>query len=264
MTELISATNYNYKSWIEKFPDKKVDLFNNVTVDESWQPIFDELKKDKRVDKINALLSKCLVEGKEVFPYPDLVFEAFRTTPLESVRVIVVGQDCYFNKQKVGDKSLPEACGLSFSVPVGIPIPSSLQNIFKNGVKYKHMKKTPTHGNLQSWAKQGCLLINAALTVEQSFKNSHASIWGWFTDRIIEKLSAEREHLVFVLWGRFAYDKLKLIDTDKHETVISSHPSGLSVAKPMGDYSAFSNLDQFGEINKYLKQFGEKEIDWNI
>lgn len=154
--------------------------------------------------------------------------------------------------------------GLSFSVPVGIPIPSSLKNIYKNAMDFGQFYRYPEHGNLEFWAFQGCLMLNTALTVQKGHKNSHASIWNDFTDKIIKKLSDEKEGLVFVLWGAPALSKLSLIDTSKHNTVISSHPSGLSNNNKLGKYPSFSSIDQFGTINTFLKKSGKEEIIWQI
>ena len=154
--------------------------------------------------------------------------------------------------------------GLSFSVPIGIPIPSSLKNIYKNAIEYGHFFRYPDHGNLEFWAFQGVLLLNTALTVQKGHKNSHSSIWSDFTNAIIEKISNKMNGIVFVLWGAPALTKLSLIDTKKHEILISSHPSGLSNNKQLGKYPAFSSIDQFGTINKLLKKCGKEEIVWQI
>ena len=170
----------------------------------------------------------------------------------------------YFNFQCVNGKKYPEAMGLSFSVPVGIPIPSSLKNIYNNAIKYDHFYEYPKHGNLEFWAYQGCLLLNTALTVKEKDKNCHSKLWSKFTNYIITKISNNHEKIVFVLWGAPALSKLDLIDTDKHAVVISSHPSGLSNNSPLGKYPPFSSIDQFGQINKLLKKFGKEEIIWQI
>jgi uracil-DNA glycosylase len=261
---MLSVKSYAYKSWAQQFPDNNVSI-NDSPLHYSWTEFFDkEIKTDPRYSKIDKLLSKCLENGKEVFPYPEMVFNAFNHTHYNDVTTIIIGQDPFFNKQTVDTISYPEAMGISFSVPKGIPIPSSLKNIYKNAVKYKRMNKYPDHGNLQTWAYQGCLMINAALTVQEGCKNSHEKVWSWITDKLIKHLSDTKDHLVFVLWGSFAYSKLDLIDQGKHKVIASSHPSGLSYMNTMGSNPAFMNQDHFGLINKYLKEFGKDEIMWQI
>ncbi len=156
--------------------------------------------------------------------------------------------------------------GLSFSVPIDFEIPSSLVNIYSNLVKYNHIKEKPKSGNLENWAKQGCLLLNSSLTVLDGSdnKNCHKSIWKWFTDSIIKYISNNKEHVVFVLWGSEALEKLNLIDLDKHDAVISSHPSGLSANKKLKTYSAFNDVDHFGTINNMLEKWNMKTINWNV
>ena len=164
----------------------------------------------------------------------------------------------------IDNKKIPEAMGLSFSVPKKVPIPSSLQNIYKNGVKYNRFYKYPNHGNLEFWAYQGVFMLNTALTVQEGCKLSHAKSWEKFSDLVIKYISEKCQNVVFVLWGSYALSKKELIDNLKHKFVISSHPSGLSCNKKLGQYSEFNNLDQFGSVNKYLKIFGKKEIIWQI
>lgn len=263
MTTKLSITNYPYKNWNERFPDGDVKL-EDLYIHRSWKPIFDEIIRGNQIkwNKMNEYLSECVREKKQIFPYPDLVFSAFNTTPFDRIKVIIVCQDPYFNEQSVNNNTCPEAMGIATSVPIGIPIPSSLQNIYKNAIKYKHMYKQPTHGNLTMWARQGCLMINCALTVIKKKPNEHANLWGWFTDKIIEKISAEHDSLVFVLWGAFALKKGDLVDDNKHKFVISSHPSGLSCNTGFRGHPAFVDCDQFGKINKYLEEQDKLPIVW--
>jgi uracil-DNA glycosylase len=262
---MLNVNSYKHVSWSDKFPDNNVK-FDNLEINATWKNFFDtEIKTDKRYKNLDKLISKCLENGKEVFPYPDLVFSALNLTPFDKIKVVIIGQDPYFNKKlpkpeiKDSDK-YPEAMGLSFSVPIGLPIPSSLKNIYNNAVKYKHCDKSPTNGNLEGWAKQGCLLLNAALTVQEGCPNSHAKYWSWITDKMIKYISDNKTGIIFVLWGAYAYNKLDLIDTNKHHVVASSHPSGLSCNNTMGQNPAFVNLDQFSTINKFLKDDGKTEI----
>ena len=264
--ELVSANNYNYKTWNEMFKNK-IDIKTLIKKDEWSEQVFSKISS-KEFDDINKKLNESLAQSiKEkflFFPYPELLFSAFDFCSYDNVKVVIIGQDPYFNSKVINNKIVPEAMGLSFSVPVGIPIPSSLKNIFNNAVKYGHMKNYPKHGNLQYWSEQGCLMLNASLSLIEGKKNSHANIWNNFTDKIIQTLNEKNDGLVFVLWGSFAMNKSMLIDTNKHAVIISSHPSGLSNTKPLGKYPAFSNYDQFGQINKMLTKFGKKEIEWDI
>jgi len=159
-----------------------------------------------------------------------------------------------------------QAMGLSFSVPYNFAIPSSLQNIYKNLQKYGHIRKIPNHGNLSFWATQGCLLLNTSLTVYEGAdnKNCHQSIWTKFTDNIIKYISDTNDYVVFVLWGAHAMSKCKFIDLDKHDAIISSHPSGLSADKPLSNYSSFNTYDHFGQINKLLQKHNKKPIIWQL
>jgi uracil-DNA glycosylase len=263
---MLNADNYNVKTWVEKFPDYKVDL-KNPDVHESWKEILNQQFADERFKKIESNLTYGLTKTKgqiKVFPYPDLVFSAFKFTALGDIKVICIGQDPYFANEEYDDTEIPLAMGLSFSVPIGLSIPSSLNNIYNNMIEHKIIKKKPTHGNLESWAKQGCLMINTALTVQHKIANSHAKYWTWMTDSIIEYISANTENVMFVLWGAPALDKLKLIDTKKHGVTISSHPSGLSYASKLRTYDSFKNTNHFKIINDYLIKNNKTPIDWEI
>lgn len=245
------------KSWQEKFPDNKIDIFS-LPYHPSWEPMFEILKKSTQTIAVNESL-KAVFENDPnalMYPKPDLLWNAFILTPFKKTRVVFLGQDPYFQKL--------QAMGLSFSVPHGMPIPSSLKNILENAKNNKHIKQETTHGNLEYWAMQGCLMINTALTVLDNQKNCHSATWSWTTDRIIKYLSFSFDRLIFVLWGGPAYGKLKHIDQDKHEVIITSHPSGLSAYKGMQEYPAFNDYDHFGEINKILRKWKEPEILWEL
>lgn len=255
---MLSLENYDIINWVDH--SNKVDLDKDLRIKKSWSKLIrGEMKKDY-FKEINKVLDKRRAKNVKVFPYPSLVFNAFNTTPLYRTKVVILGQDPYFNMRE----GIPEAMGLSFSVPVGIPVPSSLKNIYKNLKKFNHIEKIPTHGNLTKWAKQGCLMLNTSLTVEHKNKNCHEEYWKPFSDNIIKYLSKNKENLVFVLWGAPALKKYRLIDSTKHEILISSHPSGLSCNKRLRSYSSFNEQDHFGLINKHLKRHKKKQIDWNI
>lgn len=270
MNQLLSANSYNISSWGQKFPDNIVN-FDDLYIHDSWIPLFETEKKKPYFKKIEKFLSHCLkkTSGKiDIFPYPDLVFSSLNKTPLDKVKVVILGQDPYPKKEK----NIPQAMGMSFSVPVGLKIPSSLQNIYKNMIRFKIIDEMPKHGNLDFWCYQGCLMLNAALTVQSGHPNSHAKKWAEFTDVIIKYISDNCENIVFVLWGKFALSKLDqgLIDQDKHKVIVSSHPSGLSNRNTMRSnktgtlYKSFNDTNHFGEINNYLKNNEIGEILWNI
>ncbi len=253
-------------SWKDKYPDYNVD-FTKLKYHSSWKPFFNSNECIDQINKLNKLFSNLLNKTNgdiEIFPYPDNVFNAFLYTPLNKIKVVIIGQDPYFNSNIINDKKVPEAMGLSFSVPKEINIPSSLQNIYKNGVKYKQFLKYPEHGNLEFWAYQGVFLLNTALTVQEGCKLSHAKAWETFSDLVIKYISDNCNNVVFILWGSYALSKKDLINESKHKFVISSHPSGLSCNKKLGIYPEFMNLDQFGQVNKILKKFGKGEIIWQI
>jgi uracil-DNA glycosylase len=244
----------------ENIWDLETDI-KKLPLDISWNDVFNELFSDKRFKIIENKIKDCSEKNPEkLYPKPKFLFKTFCMVPLENVRVVFIGQDPYFNHITYKDRICPEAYGLSFSVPIGIPIPSSLENIYKNLLKFKHIKKIPNHGCLDYWAYQGCLMLNSALTVIDKEKNCHQNEWKWFTNNIITYISENKKKVVFVLWGGEAYKKIDLIDSDKHEVVISSHPSGLSAHQQFKSYSSFNDQDHFGLINSYLNE----KIDWNL
>jgi uracil-DNA glycosylase len=257
---LVDANSYSYKSWSEygeiKLHELKISTkWKNEIFNELFEePDFEDIQKSILLDSKNNLM----------FPFPDLLFSAFNYTNYDKVKVVILGQDPYHGTELNNKEiSVPQAMGLSFSVPFNMPVPSSLKNIYLNLKNNNHITKIPTHGNLQSWAYQGCLMMNTSLTVNYHQPNCHSKIWTNFTDKIIQKLSSDKENLVFVLWGSPALQKLKLIDKNKHKIIISSHPSGLSCRTKLKEYPAFNDCDHFGEINKYLKKIGSDQIMWN-
>ena len=254
---MLTKKSYSKKSsWNINFNIK------DYPIDQSWESIFNKLFEDKKLQIISNKLKKYLeLNNPELlYPKPKFIFKSFCMTPLEQTKVVFIGQDPYFNNEIYKDIIVPQAYGLSFSVPIGFEIPSSLKNIYNNLKKYNHINKIPNHGCLDYWAYHGCLMLNTSLTVIDGAKNCHSSEWKWFTDNIIENISNKLNNIVFVLWGGEAYKKIDLIDLDKHKVIISSHPSGLSANKEFKSYSAFVNQDHFGLINSYL----EHPIDWNL
>lgn len=200
-----------------------------------------------------AALKEFLVEEKEhytIYPPGKLIFNAFQRTPFERLKVVVLGQDPYHGPG--------QAHGLCFSVPQGIPQPPSLKNIFKElhsdlGVPI------PQHGNLEAWADQGVLLINATLTVRNGQAGSHQNRgWETFTNRVIELVSQEKTGVVFLLWGRFAQAKESLIDGNRHLVLKAAHPS------PLSAHNGFFGCKHFSRTNDYLVQQGKSGIDWAL
>lgn len=185
---------------------------------------------------------------KAVYPAPENIFRALNECAFEDTRVVILGQDPYH-----GDG---QANGLAFSVSAGVAPPPSLQNIFKE--IESDLGHTVSHGgDLTRWARQGILLLNATLTVEAHAAGSHQGVgWETFTDTVIEKLSREREGIVFLLWGNYAKHKGKNIDTSKHLVLSAAHPS------PLSAYRGFFGCKHFSQTNEYLKKRGEREIRW--
>jgi len=198
-------------------------------------------------------LKEFLLEEKKhhtLYPPGPLIFNAFQRTPFERVKVVILGQDPYHGKG--------QAHGLCFSVPPGIPHPPSLVNIFKE-MHSDLGTPIPEHGNLEKWADQGVLLINATLTVRDSQAGSHQKKgWETFTNRVIEVVSQEKSGVVFLLWGRFAQAKESLIDGNKHLILKAAHPS------PLSAYNGFFGCQHFSLCNDYLEQKGKGGIDWTL
>jgi uracil-DNA glycosylase len=251
--------------------DRWVDFFDkgkhlkNIPYEQTWYVLFEILMANPKFSKVNDKLKEAVQKNRQIkiYPHPSYLFAAFLATPLNFLKVVFIGQDPYFNCDQLNGKYVPQAHGLSFSVPHDIPVPSSLDNIYANLVKYNHIKEKPKSGNLWYWAYQGCLMLNASLTVEDGCKNSHAKLWDWLTNDVIKYISKNMSDVIFVLWGASAYAKIEFIDEAKHHTIISSHPSGLSAHKPFSNYPAFMNEDHFGKINTILEKKGQTRILWD-
>ena len=225
----------------------------------SWQAVIgDELEKPY-MQNLGDFLRQEKVAGKTVYPASPLIFNAFNTTPFENVKVVIIGQDPYHGQNNEGQ---PQAHGLSFSVPAGVALPPSLQNIFKEisaDLNIKMSTKINPSGDLTAWANQGVLLLNATLTVEKAKAGSHQNKgWEQFTDAAIAALNAKRQNLVFVLWGSYAQKKGALIDESKHLVLKSVHPS------PLSAHRGFFGNHQFSSINQHLIQQGQTPIDWQL
>ncbi len=189
-------------------------------------------------------------EEKSIFPPREQLFDCFKYCDLDEVKVVILGQDPYHGRN--------QAMGLSFSVPRGVKIPPSLLNIYKELADDVHVAIAP-HGDLTSWAKQGVLLLNTVLSVEEKKPNSHKNKgWEIFTDRILEVLNEASQPIVFILWGSHAQQKAKCIRNEKHLLIESVHPS------PLSSYRGFFGSKPFSKANAFLKRYKISEIDWSI
>ena len=212
-----------------------------------WNNILKPLFEDERYQKIREFLK---YEYSHYVVYPDMydLYNCFRYTPFSEVKVVLLGQDPYHEPG--------QAHGLCFSVQDGIRKPPSLENMLKE-LKDNLGFDPPKSGNLTKWAKEGVLLLNTALSVREHQANSHANCgWSWFTDSVIELLSAQKEHLVFLLWGGNARRKKPLIDTRKHLILECAHPS------PLSAYRGFFGNGHFNAANDYLRARGKEPIEW--
>jgi uracil-DNA glycosylase len=219
-----------------------------------WEEIVPLMRDGYHKELVRKAYGEASV-GKKVFPPKEEVFNAMRLTSFPSLRVVIIGQDPYFNEHpELG----PEAHGLCFSVKRGLPVPPSLKNIFKeiNETVYGgHNRSFDT--DLTRWAKQGVLLLNASMTVIAKSPNSHSNLgWQKLTDNIIESISKNKEHVVFMLWGAFAKKKERLVERRKHLVLKTSHPS------PFSANNGFLGSGVFVKCNTYLEAHGYAPIVW--
>lgn len=220
-----------------------------VLIEESWKKALqEEFDKPYFAGLVNYLHRE-KAEGKTIFPPGRMIFKAFELTPLDQVKVVILGQDPYHGPG--------QAMGLSFSVPENVPAPPSLKNIFKEietdlGVS---MSGKP---DLEKWARQGVMLLNSILTVRSGEPASHSRIgWQQFTDAVIRCISDNCEGVVFLLWGNFARSKRELIDTSRHHVLEAAHPSPLAKG-------AFFGCRHFSKTNEFLAAEGREPIDWQL
>jgi uracil-DNA glycosylase len=222
----------------------------DVQIAPSWKKELKDEFDQPYFQNIVSFLKKEKAEGKTIYPPGPLIFNAFNCTPFNKVKAVILGQDPYHGPH--------QAHGLSFSVQKGIAPPPSLVNIFKEVVDDVDIPQ-PTHGNLEHWASQGVLLLNATLTVEAHKANSHAKIgWHQFTDAAIARVSEDHEAVVFMLWGKFAQGKAELIDKKKHLILMAAHPS------PFSAHNGFFGCRHFSKTNHWLEKKGLAPIDWSI
>ena len=223
---------------------------DRIKLEPSWKSrVGDYLQRDD-MQALAAFLRQRKAAGARIYPPGPQIFSALNTTPFDQVKVVVLGQDPYHGAG--------QAHGLCFSVQPGVPVPPSLDNIFKELQRDLGVAR-PDHGCLLPWARQGVLLLNAVLTVEDGRAGAHAGKgWEGFTDHVVETLNREREGLVFLLWGSYAQAKGKVIDPHRHRVLKAPHPS------PLSAHRGFIGCGHFSTTNEYLARRGQAPIDWAL
>ena len=222
----------------------------DVKIEPNWKEILKDEFRKPYFQHIPLHLKTEKEQGKKIFPPGSQIFNAFNTTPIDKVKVVILGQDPYHGQR--------QAHGLCFSVANGIPPPPSLINIFKElhsdiGVPI------PNHGNLTHWAEQGVFLLNASLTVRNGEPMSHSKIgWAEFTDSVIKIISEKKRNVVFLLWGKIAQEKRVLIDENKHLILKAAHPS------PLSAHAGFFGCRHFSKTNEWLMSKGIDPVDWRV
>lgn len=221
-------------------------------LDAGWRGVFEAELSQDYMSQLRQFLKQRKQAGAVIYPPSDLWFNAFVQTPLAQVKVVIVGQDPYHGPG--------QAQGLSFSVPAGVDLPPSLKNIFKEiyGAGPK-----PVSGDLTRWARQGVLLLNASLTVEQGAAAAHAGKgWERFTGRCVEAVNQGEQPVVFLAWGKFAHKVCEGIDQRRHRVIKTSHPSPLGATKSGRDFTAFLGSGCFEQANSQLQAWQRQPIDW--
>lgn len=220
----------------------------DVNIEPSWKAVLTDYFETPSFQNVTKFVREAY-QHTTVYPKPTDIFRAFWLTPFDRVRVVILGQDPYHGPN--------QAHGLCFSVSNGITPPPSLKNMYKEIESDLGIKKDFTHGNLEDWATQGVFLLNSILSVQAGAPASHRDKgWEAFTDHVIETISKEREHVVFMLWGKYAQSKSSLVDFTKHLILEAPHPSPFSADR------GFFGCKHFSKCNEYLKKNGEKEIKW--
>ncbi|MDP5171696.1 MAG: uracil-DNA glycosylase [Bacteroidia bacterium] len=223
---------------------------DSVSIESGWkQALYDDFAK-LSFQQLKTFLKEEASSGKFIYPPGKLIFNAFNTTPFDSVKVVILGQDPYHGPG--------QAHGLSFSVPEGVAIPPSLRNMYQE-LQQDVGLTIPAHGNLQKWAEQGVLLLNSMLTVEAGQPGSHQGKgWEEFTTAAMYALSQQKSGVVFMLWGKYAQEKGAIIDANRHLVLKAAHPS------PFSAYRGFMGCGHFSQANAYLVSQGKSPIDWQI
>ncbi|WMJ74765.1 uracil-DNA glycosylase [Cytophagaceae bacterium ABcell3] len=218
-----------------------------LDIDVSWKSVLEGEFEKSYFQQLKSFVETDQ-EMHVIYPPQHLIFSAFRFCPFDKVKAVIIGQDPYHGEG--------QANGLCFSVNDGVKCPPSLKNIFKE-LKSDIGKEIPANGNLEHWAKQGVLLLNATLTVRAGTPGSHQKKgWEVFTDTVIKKVSSEKENVVFFLWGAYAHSKEAMIDAEKHLALKAAHPS------PFSAHRGFLGCKHFSKANEYLKSVGKEAIEW--
>lgn len=222
----------------------------DVQIEASWkEKLKEEFTKPYFANIVNHLKTE-REQKKIIYPPGQMIFNAFNSTPFDNVKVLILGQDPYHGPG--------QAHGLCFSVQPGVPPPPSLVNIFKELQTDIGMER-PANGDLSKWAAEGVFLLNASLTVRAAEPMSHAKIgWAQFTDAVIRKIAEGKQHVVFLLWGKFAQEKAAFIDASKHLILKAAHPS------PLSAHAGFLGCRHFSKTNDYLMEKGITPIDWKL
>lgn len=215
----------------------------------NWSDVIGAEKQQPYFLDTMAYVAAERAAGKEIYPPEHDVFNAFRYTPFEQVKVVILGQDPYHGPN--------QAHGLCFSVLPGVPVPPSLVNMYKELAQDIAGFQIPQHGYLKSWADQGVLLLNTVLTVERGQAHSHAKLgWETFTDRVIAAVNEHRQGVIFLLWGAHAQKKGRIIDRQRHHVLTAPHPS------PLSAHRGFLGCRHFSQTNQLLAQQNLPAIDW--
>ena len=221
-----------------------------VKIEPGWKKLLKKEFEQPYFEQMALHLKTEKQQGKIIYPPGAFIFNAFNSTPIDQVKVDILGQDPYHGAG--------QAHGLCFSVQTGVPPPPSLINIFKE-LNEDLGVAIPSHGNLSAWATQGVFLLNASLTVRAGEPMSHSKIgWAQFTDNVIKKISTEKTKVVFLLWGKFAQEKKVLIDESKHCILKAAHPS------PLSAHAGFFGCRHFSKTNEYLVSKGIDPVNWSL
>lgn len=228
---------------------------DRILIREEWKELLKEEFSKPYFLKIKEKYIQAKKQGQIVFPPAKLTFNALNLTPPQKLKILILGQDPYHGSAFINQQEIPQAMGLSFSVPRGVPIPPSLKNIYKELAQSTDFIP-PNHGDLTKWAENGILLLNAIFSVQKGLPASHQDFgWEEFSDAIIRNISYHFEGIVFMLWGNFAKKKIPLIDSNKHTIITAPHPSPLA--------RGFVGSGVFRDANLALQKY-HKTMDWNL